>query len=92
MLVIGTVGYKHLDHKINEAIMKELQIQQITGFIGQERGNRKECAHWLTKTTSKYQPKRKIDLGGPLKQWTTSILQYLQRFSTGLMLERIMIM
>jgi hypothetical protein len=28
------VGYTSLDHKINEEIMKELQISQITGEIG----------------------------------------------------------
>jgi hypothetical protein len=75
MLVMRrTAGYKLLDHKINEAIMKELQIQQIKGFIAQERGNWKECADRRTKTILKCQPNRKRDLGGPLKQWTASIL------------------
>jgi hypothetical protein len=37
-----TVGYTHWDHKINEDILTELQMSQITEFIYQYRKNWKE--------------------------------------------------
>jgi hypothetical protein len=34
-----TAGYALPDHNINEAIMREVQTSQITGFIEQQRRN-----------------------------------------------------
>jgi hypothetical protein len=36
-IITTAAGYNHWDHKINEEMMRELNILQITGFIAQYR-------------------------------------------------------
>jgi hypothetical protein len=74
-----TAGYTRWDHKRNEDILTELQISQITEFICQYRKNWKEYVYRMSsdripKIILKYQPKRKINLGRPLKRWKDSVL------------------
>jgi hypothetical protein len=42
LIMRRTAEYKLQDHKVQEAIMKELQFQQITGFIEQGTGTEKK--------------------------------------------------
>jgi hypothetical protein len=48
-----TAGYTRWDHKINEDILTELQISQITEFIYQYRKNWKEHADRIPKNDPK---------------------------------------
>jgi hypothetical protein len=74
-----TAGYIRWDHKRNDDILTELQISQITEFIYQYRKNWKELVDRMSsdriqKMILKYQPKRKRNLGRPLKRWKNSVL------------------
>jgi hypothetical protein len=74
-----TAGYIRWDHKINEDILTELQILQITEFIYQYKKNWKEhvdrmSSDRIQKMILKYQPKGKRNLGRPLKRWKDSVL------------------
>jgi hypothetical protein len=68
-----TAGYTRWDHKRNEDILTELQMSQITEFIYQYRKNWKEHVDRMSSDTFpkmilKFQPKRKRNLGRPLKR------------------------
>jgi hypothetical protein len=74
-----TAGYTHWDHRRNEDILTELQMSQITEFIHQYRKNWKERVDRMSfdripKMILKYRPKRKRNLGRPLKRWNDSVL------------------
>jgi hypothetical protein len=74
-----TAEYTCWDHKRNEDILTEIQISQITEFKYQYRKNWKEhvdrmSSDRIPKMILKYQPKRKINLGRPLKRWKDSVL------------------
>jgi hypothetical protein len=79
MRFLRTAGYTRWDHKINEHILTELQISQITEFICHYRKNWKEhvdsmSSDRIPKMILKYQPKGKRNLGRPLKRWKDSVL------------------
>jgi hypothetical protein len=66
-----TAGYICWDHKINEDILTELQMSQITEFIYQYRTNWKEhvdrmISDGIPKRILKYQPIGKRNLCRPL--------------------------
>jgi hypothetical protein len=74
-----TAGCTRWDHKRNEDILTELQISEITEFIYQYKKNWKEHvdrmgSDRIPKMILKYQPKRKRNLGRPLKRWKESVL------------------
>jgi hypothetical protein len=69
-----TAGYTRWDHNRNEDILTELRISQITEFICQYRKNWKEHVDRIPEMILKYQPKRKRNLGRPLKRWKDSVL------------------
>jgi hypothetical protein len=74
-----TAGYSCWNHKINEDILTELQISQITEFIYQYRKNWKEHVDRMSsdrtpKMILKYQPKGKSNLGKPMQRWKDSVL------------------
>jgi hypothetical protein len=66
-------GYTRWDHKINEDILTELKMSQITEFMYQYRNNWKARVNRMSsdripKMILKYQPKGKRNLGRPLKR------------------------
>ena len=70
-----TAGYTKWDHKHNNDIMDELQLEPIINYIQQYQNQWTKHVHRMShtripKAMLRYQPRGKRSLGRPMKRWS----------------------
>ena len=74
----ATVGYTRWDHKRNEDVLRELQLESVVHFINNYQLNWKNHVHRMSvnripKAMLHYRPLGKRSLGRPKKRWIENV-------------------